>query len=241
MKKKFFYLFTIIFFIVQNAFASEELLILFDFSVSMADKLGSEAKYKIAANETKKFLDTLNPSSLIGLRVIGIVLDSNIINYLKNFNELCTATKLLVPINSNNIENIKNGLNSLLPLGMTPLEYSLDSAIKYDFSSTASLKHIILVTDGVDGCNGDPCRYIKELMQYRNDIKIDIIALGVAAEDLEQLKCITNSTHGAVINVDTPEKLKTAYTTLFTPQTKLPVQKNVDDIMYKNYLMEIYE
>lgn len=231
-----------IFMLSSPMFASEEeTLIIFDASVSMLGNFQGQPKYLTAINEAKLVLDTMPSSKLIGLRTIGISIDGALAAFLQNPDELCKATKLTAPIRANNIEYIKTSLDNILPLGTTPLTYSLNLAINYDFTRSAELKHIILVTDGGESCNGDPCKYIREIMQTRKDIKIDIIAIGVSGEDFAQLKCLTDSTFGSIINITKPSELKQAFNNFLVPSIKYENAPPKDQIIYKNFLIEVNE
>lgn len=227
--------------------ANEETLIIFDASVSMLEKFYGQPKYILAIDEAKSVLNTMDTSKYIGLRTIGISVDNAIISFLMNPDELCKATKLVAPIRSNNIEYIKTGLDNIFPLGTTPLTYTLNLAINYDFSKSSPLKHIILVTDGAESCNGDPCKYIRDLMQTRKDIKIDIIAIGVNADDFKQLKCLSDTTYGSIVNVSKPSDFKPAFNNFLIPSILKKVENNnftkvnKTEIQYKNYLIEVFE
>ena len=228
--------------------AEEETLIIFDASVSMLDNFYGKPKYIIAVDEAKSVLDKIQSDRKIGLRTIGVTFDSALIAFIKDPSQLCKSTQLVVPIRHNNIQYIKNSLDSIFPLGTTPLTFTLDTAINYDFTKSSELKHIILVTDGGESCNGDPCKYIRELMSYRNDIKIDIIAIGVGSDDFKQLKCLTDSTYGTILNIEKPNELKSAFSQFLSPEflnipnnLKYNKQQNKQRIIYKNYLIETYE
>ena len=194
----------------HTAFATkEETLILLDASVSMMQPLEETPKYILAINEAKKVLSHYDKTKAIGLRTIGISFE-NAMDLLSGDTEsFCRATNLVAPINVNNINEINSKLDLVFPLGTTPLTYSLQQAIKNDFSMN-SYKHIILITDGGESCNADPCSYIKEIMSSRNDIKIDVIAIGVTENELNELNCLTNATSGELHNVKTAEDLSSA-------------------------------
>lgn len=228
--------------------AEEETLIIFDASVSMLDDFYGQPKYITAISEAKSVLDRLSSSRKIGLRTIGVTFDAALLAFIKNPSELCKSTQLVAPIRQNNVEYIKNSLDGIFPLGTTPLTYTLDMAINYDFTKSAQLKHIILITDGGESCNGDPCKYIREIMALRSDIRIDIIAIGVNADDFKQLKCLTDSTYGTIVNVAKPDELKSAFSQFLSPDLssisdsiKYNNKIKKENITYKNYLIETYE
>ena len=224
----------------------EETLVIFDASVSMLDDFGGAPKYITAVNETKNVLNMMPETKKIGLRTIGVTIDEAFFSLITNPSNLCKSTKLLVPIRGNSIEYIKNSLDSIFPLGTTPLTYTLDLAINYDFTNAYVLKHIILITDGAESCNGDPCKYIRELMAVRKDIKIDILAIGVKKEDFSQLRCLTDSTNGTIVNITKPDEFKRAFSNFFMPTSNIDVEsgfnkiKKAPNIIYKNYHIETY-
>lgn len=239
----------LIFFAIQhNSFAiNEETLILFDSTASMLEPFGSSPKYVTAIKETKEVLSLMPPNTAIGLRIIGLSLEDTL-KSLSIPEHFCKATSLLEPIKPFNIKSINNRLDTLFPLGTTPLTYSLDLAIKNDFSQY-SQKHIILITDGAESCDADPCGFIQNLMRTRNDIKIDVISIGISENDLMQLNCLTNYTSGTLINVNTPTEFRSALDKILKPQiNEIKEQKkeikNIDekfynekDVIYKNYLL----
>lgn len=247
--KHFFKIILLIFtlFCVNYAYALEETLILLDASASMLEDFQGSPKYITAINKTKDILSTLPSNKAIGLRIIGISIDKAMY-YLTNTDNFCKATSLLEPINTNNLENINFKLDLVFPLGTTPLKYSLEQAINNDFLLN-SYKHIILITDGGESCEGDPCNYIQTLMKNRNDIKIDIIAIGVEDDIFKELECLSINTSGRITNVKTPYDFSYTLGQFLMPST-IPETTtkfvSVDEnqtkqpgiIKYKNYLLE---
>ena len=258
--KKFLYLVAFLFTFAIAGYAAEEKLIILDSSLSMGQPVNGVPKYAIAIQAAKKQLQKMNPSERIGLRTIGLPLDSSVLTFLMNPDELCKATQLTAPIKSYNFQNIESALDSIVPLGTTPLTYALDTAIKYDFSNGYHTKHIILITDGAESCDNNPCQYIRKLMSTRKDIVIDIIAIGVTNEELSQLKCLTDSTTGTIIQANTTKQIEDAFGNLlntnpspnpsYQPKENFPLPavtpqnysfKNNSGITYKTYLYETYE
>jgi len=231
MKKTVILLFLFILFSL-GASAYEETLILFDTSLSMSDKMAGRPKYKMAAEEAQKIVNSLPDSAHVGLRIIGITLGDNLLQYVQNPEEQCKATKLLVPVGTGTKTEIKNTLNSLFPLGTTPLLYSIDSAVKNDFSFSSELKHIILVTDGLDGCGGDICSYITELMRTRKDIRIDVLALGLPSYELTAIRCLADSSSGTILNASNQKEIQDAFNDFFfkAPQNSTDFQIGSPDL-----------
>jgi len=254
-------LFYIICTISQTLASNEELLFIFDSSVSMRDNFYGTPKYEIAIREVKSMLDKLDSSQKVGLRTIGITVDATILNYLQNPEGMCKATQLTVPIRSNSIDYIKSSLDNIFPLGTTPLEYTLNLSINSDFTRGNNLKHIVLITDGADSCGGDPCRYARATMMQRSDIKIDIIAIGVNDEEVQQLKCIAEATKGQLFISSNPKDVAKAFNSIYSNMrtntintqyneiTTSPVRQEIQNInslpnnaiKYKIYNFEMYD
>ena len=241
--------------IVLTVKAAEEKLIILDASLSMNQPINGVPKYTIAIQAAKDEINKLSPGERIGLRTIGLPLDSALLSFLANPSELCKATQLVAPIRSYNSQNIEAALNSVMPLGTTPLTYSLDTAIKYDFMQGTHTKHIILITDGGESCNENPCEYIKNLSTTRPDILIDVIAIGVNGEPFGQLKCLTEHTSGRIISANTSKEIQDAFSKILNPvfdnsfnnnsnlikNNYIKPFTNTSEVTYRNYLFETYD
>jgi Ca-activated chloride channel family protein len=90
----------------------------------------------------------------------------------------CDDTRLEVPFGKDNFEMIKHRLNSLTPKGTTPIAYSLQKAGR-DFPPCDNCRNIIiLITDGIEECGGDPCEVSKELQRLGIILKPFVIGIG---------------------------------------------------------------
>lgn len=176
-------------------------LFILDYSNSMNEILIDKTKYSMLLSGMKIILSKMAPNQKIGVRVYGQRWGFTSI-------DACKATSLIVPIQTNNFNAISSELSKLSPKGMTPITYSLKQAIKNDFKNIEGDKHIILITDGGENCDESPCTYAMELVKYRKDIKIDVIALNIDnMDDLDQLKCTAKVTKGELYNANTYAEL----------------------------------
>ena len=194
----------------------EKLLFILDFSNSMTDSIGNSRKVDMMLATMKKVLPTIDNSTPVGLRVYGH-------KFGITPTDACKATNLITPIDSNNIENIEHNLKKLKPRGMTPITYSLKQAIANDFIGYSGKKHIILLTDGGENCDESPCKFAMNLIKYRKDVSIDVIAFNINnEEDLEQLKCTALVTSGKFHNAQTEAQLYNGF------KNSINANKNVE-------------
>jgi len=154
------------------------ILFVFDASQSMYGRWQSDMKISIARKLLANLLDSLETVENIelGLRVYG--------HQYRFPPQVCNDTKLLVPFGGeNNIKSIKHKLRTLTPKGTTPIAYALEQAGS-DFPPCENCRNIIvLITDGLEECDGDPCAVSKALQKRGVVLKPFIIGIGKNFEE----------------------------------------------------------
>ena len=261
--KKFFAL-VLLFFLSSMyslAYIEKETLIILDQSASMLEHHQGVRKIDYARMAIRNIVQSLPDNEYVGLRTVGVhpMVMFKMITEVPN--ALCRATALLNEIDTNNKQNILNSLNGIMPSGASPLQYTLETAINNDFDINSRVKHIILVTDGYENCDGDPCNYIRRIMMSRSDLKIDIVAIGVPPDDKNKLSCLTSATKGNIHDINTKTDIPTMVNNVVarpinttssinytnnTPQYRQPqvnyMQSTYNpNIKKRSYLLEFYE
>lgn len=150
------------------------ILFVLDGSGSMnADWGENQSRMDVAKGILTRLVDSLriNPKLELALRVYGH-------RYSRQSNN-CNDSQLEVPFAVNNHSAIINEIKDITARGVTPITYSLLQAAK-DFPSGAGYRNIvILITDGVESCGGDPCQASIELQKKGVFLRPFIIGLGV--------------------------------------------------------------
>lgn len=185
--------------LMKNSQGVQTLFIL-DYSNSMNEMLVDKTKYNLLLDSMKTILPQIAQNK-IGVRIYG---------HRWGFTPIdaCKASNLIVPIGDDNAYLISDNLKKFHPKGMTPITYSLKQAVQNDFKHDEREKHIVLITDGGENCDESPCKYAMELVKYRKDIKIDVIALNLDnEEDLDQLRCTAVVTGGKLYSANTQAEL----------------------------------
>jgi len=158
------------------------ILFVFDASQSMYGRWQSDSKFNIATRLFSALLDSLKtlPDLELALRVYG---------HQKPFPpQDCSDSKLEVPFAIDNTAKIKHVLKVISPSGTTPIAYSLSLAAK-DFPPCDHCRNvIILITDGLEECGGDPCAVSAELQQKGIALKPFIVGIGKNFKD--QFDCV---------------------------------------------------
>jgi len=158
------------------------ILFIFDCSKSMYGRWQSDSKIVIANRLIGQMLDSLEniPNLELGLRLFG---------HQKNFPpQDCDDTRLEIPLGPDNAQKIKQKLKTTNPRGTTPIALSLERAAN-DFPPCDRCRNIIiLITDGIEECRGDPCAASLALQKKGIILKPFIIGIGENFE--EAFRCV---------------------------------------------------
>jgi len=132
----------------------------------------SDTRMNIARNMLTNLLDSLETVNNVevALRVFG---------HQKRYPpQDCNDTRLEVPFGPDGINRIRQRLRSLQPRGTTPIAASLLAAAG-DFPPCGNCRNIvILITDGLEECGGDPCAASRELQKQGIVLKPYVIGIG---------------------------------------------------------------
>lgn len=188
---------------LKNAYAGKKTRILFllDGSGSMVAQMGNTDRWSASMRIMNRVVDTLRgvENLEIGLRVFG----HNKPNNMRD----CNDTKLEVPFAENNHKAFLTRLKQIKPLGYTSITQSLLAAAK-DFPTDKTARNIIiLVTDGIEECNGDPCAVSAELQKKGIILQPFIIGIGTDEETFRK----TYSCAGRYFNAQSEEELQKVF------------------------------
>ena len=159
------------------------ILFIFDASRSMKGPWEGSRKIQIARDYLIQMVDSLKDKDHLqmALRVYGHqhgVPPQN-----------CNDTKLEVPFAEDNASKIKQTLRYLRPKGTTPIARSLAKA-KNDFPASSNSRNlVILITDGKEACEGDPCAVSETLQKEGIILRPFIIGIGVDPSFHESFDC----------------------------------------------------
>jgi Ca-activated chloride channel family protein len=200
------------------------ILFILDASNSMNAEWGSKTRIDLAKEHLNKSLENLRgiPNLEIALRVYGH--QSPITATFQD----CNDTKLEVSFGKNNIDQIKRRVTSIEAKGTTPIARSLEAAAG-DFPDTLARNFIILITDGLEACDNDPCVIAKKLKDKGVKVTPFVIGLGMDLSYLEKFKCI-----GTYFDAETSESFSTTLRTVINKTLlNTTVQINLNDISKK--------
>ena len=189
-------------FAARLASAATNVELIVDDSGSMAQHVTGGRKIDVAKQVLPGLIQDLPADSQIAVRTYGRQHPAH--------DRDCADMELLTPFGANTSARILPGVNALKPNGMTPIAASLSSAAK-DFAGKESQNNIIiLLTDGEEDCNGDPCAASKALHDAGIHLQVNVIGFNVTDKERPQLRCIANAAAGKYYDAKDAAGLKLA-------------------------------
>ena len=192
---KLFFLFLILNSILLNSAFSQvrpkkeipltRILFVFDCSLSMVGKWESGTKMDVSKKILSQTIDSLQKldNLEVALRMYG---HQSPLQPERN----CKDSKLEVPFSKNNFAQIKNKIKLVQPKGTTPIAYSLEQSGN-DFPDCADCRNIIiLITDGEEECDGDPCAVSAALQAKGIVLKPFVIGVGLDDNFAKTFECV---------------------------------------------------
>jgi len=155
-----------------------------DASGSMYSAMEKDTRINVAKRLMNKIMDSLQRAKNVevALRVYG--------HNSPPIRHDCKDTRLEVPFKEGNHAEIKKKVNSLVPNGTTLIAYALQQAA-YDFPQEPNVRNvIILITDGIEECDGDPCAVSEALQSNGVILRPFIIGLGSTDEFRKAFECV---------------------------------------------------
>lgn len=226
--------------IFSCSFGQEKLtriLFILDASNSMNADWGEQTRIEAAKELLAQAVDSLDgtPNLEIALRVYGH--QSPITPTFQD----CNDTKLEIPFASNNFQRVKWFIRTIKAKGTTPIARSLEASAE-DFPDMNARNIIILITDGLEACDNDPCVIAKKLKDKGISITPFVIGLGLDLSYLEQFKCIgsyseaenRNSFKNALKNVVSKALVNTTVQINLNDITGKPVETDVTMFLYQS-------
>ncbi|EQA44954.1 von Willebrand factor type A domain protein [Leptospira broomii serovar Hurstbridge str. 5399] len=164
-------------------------LFVLDASGSMNEYLGIYQKIHLAKKHVKHYVDSLPESAEVGLIAYG--------NRLPG----CKSSRLYQPLENGNKAQFRNKLYGLTPSGATPLAESIRVAGEY-IARRKQPTELILITDGIESCYGDPEKELRILQQRGINFHLNVLGLGLKPEERSIMQSLARLGQGTYYNVD---------------------------------------
>jgi Mg-chelatase subunit ChlD len=190
-------------------------MLVLDASGSMWGQIGGRAKIEIARDAVTQMLETWPNAQRLGLMAYGH----------RSKGECSDIEVLRAPATLDKAV-FKRVVDALQPKGMTPISASVRMAAEQlKFSEQKAT--VILVSDGEETCNADPCAVGKELEKLGVDFTAHVIGFDIAkgSKAEQQLQCLASSTGGRYLDARDAGSLSNALRTVASAPPSPPPAK----------------
>jgi len=178
--------------------AADRVIVILDASGSMWAQIDGKPKLEIARESLRAALQSIPADREIGFMAYG-----------HREKGSCSDIELIVPPAAGTAGAIATAADNLKFLGKTPLTAAVKQAaeaLKY----TEDKATVVLITDGLETCGGDPCALGKELEAAGVDFTADVVGFGLTAEEGREVACLADNTGGKYIQASDEAALKDA-------------------------------
>jgi len=182
------------------AAAAERAIIVLDGSGSMWAQIEGKARITIARETLHEVLATLPDDLELGLMTYGHREKGN-----------CDDIEMLVQPTAGAGAAIAAAADGINPKGMTPISDAVRLAAE-DLRFTEQKATVILITDGLETCEVDPCALASELESQGVDFTTHVLGFGLSDEEGQQVACLAENTGGKYLSANDGDALVEALT-----------------------------
>jgi len=163
--------------------ANPAVLFVFDGSGSMWGQVDGKTKIELAKGAMTGLVNNFPAGTDIGLVAYG---------HRKKGD--CSDIETLASLGSSK-DSIISAVQSINPQGKTPLTKAIQFAAD-QLKGRDAPTSIVVVSDGKESCNADPCAAAKAVREAGVNLKIHVVGFDVKKDEAEQLQCIAKNGGG---------------------------------------------
>ncbi len=170
-------------------------IFILDASGSMWGQINGKPKITIAKEVMTKLVSEFPQDGRIGL-----------IAYGHRRKDDCSDVQTLVKLGSGNQQAVLDSVKELNAKGRTPLTISVGQAVEL-LRAEESASTVVLVSDGIESCDGDPCAAVKAAKASGVNFILHTVGFGMSKEDSAQLQCMAKAGGGEYFQANNAEEL----------------------------------
>jgi len=171
--------------------AQNNVLLIFDSSGSMKKSVDGQSRMAAAKAAVAAALPSIPSGTRVGLMAFG-----------NRRAKDCSDINLITPLGEKNAERIAAQVAAFEPKGETPIAAAIDAAAKGFAALKGQNNGILLVTDGIEECGGDPCAAAKQVKAMDLDLKVNVVGLNLDNKQRAALECLSTETGGKFFSAD---------------------------------------
>ncbi|MBA6411602.1 VWA domain-containing protein, partial [Parahaliea sp. F7430] len=178
--------------------AAEDVMIVYDASGSMWGQIDGVNKIVTAREVMAELVRSWPEGTNLGLIAYG----HRSAGDCKDIETILTPQQV-------DADSFINKVNAIEPKGKTPIADSLSQAaaeLKYRDNNAT----VVLISDGLESCQGDPCAVAKELNALGANFTAHVVGFDLDEEGQQALSCIADNTGGIFVAASNASELQGA-------------------------------
>lgn len=183
---------------VSPSVAQNKVILVLDSSGSMAGQIDNAVKLDIARSAIGDLLGKLEPTTQLGLVAYGHRRKGD-----------CGDIQTIYQVGAPDRNAIMQAVSKLRAVGKTPLSAAVRQAAE-QLNFTEDKATVILISDGIETCNADPCELGRELSAKGLDFKVHVVGFDIGADESAGLQCLAEATGGLYVPAGNAEALANA-------------------------------
>jgi Ca-activated chloride channel homolog len=210
---------TLIWASITPSFAQDgsRVILVLDASGSMRGKIDGKSKMDIAKQVVGSIIKTWKPQDELGL-----------IAYGHREKGSCSDIEVLREPLALDAESYMKAVKGLNPKGKTPMTAAVKMAAE-SLQYTEKKATVILVSDGIETCDLDPCTVAEDLEKLGVGLTVHTVGFGLDDKGaVAQLKCLAEKTGGTFSTANSADELQKALakTVAEQPEQKAEIFEN---------------
>lgn len=176
-----------------------EVMFVLDGSGSMWGQIEGKHKITIAKDVMTDLITNWDQNSPMGLTVYG---------HRKKGE--CTDIEIVSLPGFADRQKLIDRVQTINPKGKTPITDSVRLAAGAMGVYTGAKSSIVVVSDGLETCGGDPCALAKTLRTLNKNFTMHVVGFDVTQEEFQTLQCMATETGGKFFRANNANELKDA-------------------------------
>ncbi|WP_319523672.1 VWA domain-containing protein [Breoghania sp.] len=173
-------------------------MFILDASGSMWGQIQGRSKIEIAKEVMNRLVDGLPDRLDVGLSAYGHRRKGD-----------CRDIETLIPPGPLDRAGLKRQVNAISPKGKTPLGEAVRLAAR-ELRYTEKRATVVLVSDGLETCDADPCALAAELAATGVEFTVHVVGFAITKEEQARLRCLADKTGGLFLAAEDADSLHKA-------------------------------
>jgi von Willebrand factor type A domain/Sad1 / UNC-like C-terminal len=179
--------------------SAQNVLFIVDFSGSMKRMVGGRPMITVAKEVFRNTLQDIPPSTKVALMLYGHRRAKD-----------CRDIELVSRLGQQPALALADQIDKLEAKGETPIATSLLQAVGVFSGQKGEKNSVVLITDGKEECNGDPCAAASTLAAAGLDVNVHVVGFRLSEEQRQSVACISANTGGRYFDAQDASALKSA-------------------------------